>query len=48
MVDSRQDGGLLSQDLPDLPDLSESESEGEPEEQDEDTSKQDPIVSSIL
>ena len=40
--------GLLSKDLPDLPELSESESEGELEEQDEDTSKQDHIVSSIL
>ena len=40
--------GLLSQDLPDLPDLSESESEGELEGQDEDTGKQDHIVSSIL
>ena len=40
--------GLLSQDLADLADLSESDSEGELEEQDEDTSKQDPIVSCIL
>ena len=39
LVDGIADGTLA---------LSESDSEGELEEQDEDTSKQDPIVSCIL